>query len=182
MENKDVLATINKELKIYINESSFISNKCRNQVIKIFAEEFQVDLDIDNYKNVDLKIEDDYKIQYRKDQYESKDKINNEKELLERYNRFKERADKLITRKEIDFKNKSTFSNITNLFLILCMFLIAGIVIWFCIHSLLVGDVYNTIWFILVILPMLIPRFKESLENRITQAKNYLKTLLKRIK
>ena len=27
---------INNELKIYINESSFISNKCRNQLLKMF--------------------------------------------------------------------------------------------------------------------------------------------------
>ena len=64
---------INNELKIYINESSFISNKCRNQLLKIFSEEFSVDLDIDNYQNVDLTINEDYSFTYREDTYHSKE-------------------------------------------------------------------------------------------------------------
>ena len=70
------LNEINKELKVYINESGFISNKCRNKLLKIFEEEFNVKLDLDNYKNVDLSIKEDFKIIYRDDLYESNDKIN----------------------------------------------------------------------------------------------------------
>ena len=50
----DKINKINKELKVFINESSFISTKCRNKLLKIFCEVFSVDLDIGNYLNVDL--------------------------------------------------------------------------------------------------------------------------------
>ncbi len=32
--NEEILKKINKEIKIYINESNFISIKCRNKIIK----------------------------------------------------------------------------------------------------------------------------------------------------
>ena len=62
--NEEKLTKINNKLKIYLNEAGFISMKCRNKLLKIFCEEFLVDLDISNYKNVDLKIKDDYSVLY----------------------------------------------------------------------------------------------------------------------
>ena len=115
------LNEINKELKVYINESGFISNKCRNKLLKIFEEEFNVKLDLDNYKNVDLSIKEDFKIIYRDDLYESNDKIKDMADLEERYARFKEKADKLLSRKEIDFKTKSNMNNVTNLVIVICI-------------------------------------------------------------
>ena len=73
MTNKEKLTKINNELKVYINESSFISMKCRNKVLKYLAEDFNVNLDIDNYQNVDVKIKEDGTIVYRGDKYKSND-------------------------------------------------------------------------------------------------------------
>ena len=182
MDKKDILNKINNELKSYINESSFISIKCRNKLLELFEEEFSIDLDIDNYKNVDLKVNDDFTITYRDDIYKSRNKISSISDLEERYNNFIFKADKLIKKKEVDFKNKSNFNNINNLIIILGMFIIIGIVIYFGIISFLNGHYFDCLWFLVVIVPWIFPKFKENFTNRFIQAKNYLKRLFKRVK
>ena len=178
--NEDILTKINKELKIDINEASFISMKCRNKLLKMFCEEFQVDLDISNYQNVDLEIKEDYTILYREDVYTSREAISNIKELEERFSKFQERAEHLIQKKEIDFQNKSNWKNISNLIIIICLILgMIGIGI-LVIHSFLIGDYFNCIWFLLFIVPAIIPRMKDSLSTRFVQAKNYLKSLFQK--
>ena len=179
---KEKLDTINKELKIYINEASFISMKCRNKLLKIFEEEFSVDLDISNYQNIDLEITEDYTVIYREDTYTPNEKIHSLDELTERYQKFQERADQLIKRKEIDFQNKSNWKNISNLIIIICLILISICLILLVIHSFLLGEYYNCLWFIIFIVPVIVPKLKESLTNRIIQAKNYLKSIFKRVK
>lgn len=174
------LDKINKELKIYINEASFISMKCRNKLLKIFSEEFAVKLDISNYQNVDIEITEDYKVLYREDIYTSNDEINSMGEIEIRYQRFKEKADNLIKKKEIDFQNKSTWNNIGNLFIILLLVLAIVGICYLVIHSFLIGDYYNCLWFMLFIFPMIVPNLKESLRDRIVQAKNYLKRLFRK--
>ena len=49
------LNKINNELKGYINEANFISNKCRNKLIIILGEEFGIEFELDNYANIKLK-------------------------------------------------------------------------------------------------------------------------------
>lgn len=176
------LNEINKELKVYINESSFISNKCRNRLLKIFEEEFSVKLDLDNYKNVDLSIKDDFKILYRDDLYESTDKIKDIEDLEERYARFKEKADKLIKRKEIDFQNKSNMNNISNLIIVICIIGIMFAALYFGIKALLNGNYYDCLWFLVILSWVVSPSLKEKINNRFIQAKNYCKSLLKKVK
>lgn len=176
------LNEINKELKVYINESSFISNKCRNRLLKVFCEEFNVKLDLDNYKNVDLSIKDDFKIIYRDDLYESSDKIKNMDDLEERYSRFKEKADKLIKRKEIDFKNKSNMNNISNLIIVICVIGIMVAALYFGIRALIMGNYYDCLWLLIILSWIISPSLKEKINNRFIQAKNYLKSLLKKVK
>ena len=178
----DKLNKINRELKVYINESSFISNKCRNKIIKIFGEEFNVNLDIDNYKNVDLSITDDFKISYRDDLYTSNDKIDNIDDVTLRYDRFKEKADKILKRKEIDFNNMSNAKNISNLIIVICIILGSIFVCILGISALFRGDFIDVLWLLFIIGPAIISRLRESISNRFTQARNYLKHLFKKIK
>ena len=178
----DKLNKINNELKVYINESTFISNRCRNKLLKIFCDEFSIDLDIDNYQNVDLSFRDDFKVVYREDVYESKDKIKDIDDLLERYERFKDKADKLLKKKEIDFQNKSNVNNVTNLIIVICILLVMIALIILVIHSFLIGDYFDCIWFVVFIIPWIIPKLNDSLTNRMLQAKNYLKSLFRKIK
>ena len=181
MTNKEKLTKINNELKVYINESSFISMKCRNKVLKYLAEDFNVNLDIDNYQNVDVKIKEDGTIIYRGDKYISNDKIDSYKKKKKRYNIFKEKADKLISKKEIDFNNMSNMNNVTNLLIVIALIILCIVFIVFGIAALLSGDWFDCIWFAVVILPWLVPKFKSALTNRLIQAKNYLKRLIKKV-
>lgn len=178
----DKLNKINRELKVYINESSFISNKCRNKIIKIFGEEFNVNLDIDNYKNVDLSITDDFKISYRDDLYSSADNIKSIDEVVERYNAFKEKADRILKRKEIDFNNMSNLKNISNLIIVICIILGGIFVSILGISALLRGDFIDVLWLLFILGPAIISRLRESISNRFIQVRNYLKHLFKKIK
>ncbi len=173
---------INKELKVFINEASFISNKCRNKLLKLFSEEFHVSLDIDNYKNVDLSILEDFKILYREDTYEADPIIKDLEDLNERYQRFEEKAKKLINRKEIDFQNKSNFKNISNLIILFCMFFVMFAAVVLGIQALFSGHFRDCIWFLVFVLPWIFPKFSSSLQVRLEQARQYIKRLLKKVK
>ena len=171
---------INNELKVYINESSFISNKCRNKLLKIFAEEFTLDLDIDNYQNVDLSINEDNTFTYREDIYKSKEDIKSFEEIEERYEKFKEKADKLIKRKDIDFDGKRNLNNITNLIVVVCILLFYLIIVILSIHAFLTGKYIDCFWLVFIIVPRLFPNLRENLNNRFQQAKIYFKTRKKK--
>lgn len=180
MEKREEIAKINKELKIIINEASFISMKCRNRLLRIFEEEFSVKLDISNYQNVDLKIKEDYSIVYRDDEYVSEEKIQSISDLMDRYHRFQERANQLIKKKDIDFQNKSNWNNISNLIMIICLILILICLIVLVVYSFLTGDLYNCLWLLVFVVPLVVPKVKESLTGRFIQAKNYLKSIMKK--
>ena len=176
------LNEINKELKVYINESGFISNKCRNKLLKIFEEEFNIKLDLDNYKNADLSIQEDFKVLYRDDLYESSEKIKDFADLEERYTRFKEKADKLLSRKEIDFKTKSNMNNVSNLIIVICIIGIVITALIFGVRALLNGNYYDCLWFLIILSWVVSPSLKEKVNNRFIQAKYYVKGLLKKVK
>ena len=182
MEKEETLNRINNELKTYINESGFISIKCRNKLLKMFADEFNIVLDIDNYKNVDLKVLEDFTISYRNNIYKPDSNITNIEEFIEKYNIFKESADKLIKKREIDFEHKSNLNNISNLIIFLCLIIAFISIIILGIIALYSGHYYDCLWFIVVVGPWLFPKFKESFINRFIRAKNYLKRVIKRIK
>lgn len=174
------LNNINKELKIYINESSFISNKCRNKILKYFMEEFNINLDIGNYQNVDLEINEQFKIIYREDIYTSNDEIKTLSDVNERYERFKEKADKLLKNKKIDFDNMSNMNNISNLIIVICMILVAIIVIVLGIVAFFNGHYFDCLWFLIVIIPSIVPQFRENLRVRFTQAKKFIRKKIKK--
>ena len=69
------LNKINNELKSYINEANFISNKCRNKLISILGKEFNGDVKLDNYANVDAKILEDGSLEIRGDKYKNNQNI-----------------------------------------------------------------------------------------------------------
>ena len=149
--------------------------KCRNTLLEYFCEEFSLDLDLDNYKNVDLSITEDYKFIYREDIYTSKEEINSMKELESRYHRFKERADKLIEKKEIDFQNRSKWNEISNILIIICIILAFILILYLGLTAIFQKRYFDTLWLLVIIIPNIIPRLRESFHNRLIQAKNYLK-------
>ncbi len=182
MKKEETLNEINNELKSYINESSFISMKCRNKLLKMFADEFSINLDISTYKNVDLEVLEDFSISYRNNIYKPDNDIANLEELMEKYGLFKEKADNLIKKREIDFENKSNLKNIGNLIIILCLIIAFISIIILGIVALFSGHYYDCLWFIAVVVPWLFPKFKENFTNRFIRAKNYLRRVIERIK
>lgn len=175
------LNKINNELKVYMNEAGFISNRCRDKVIRMFAKEFSVSLDVDLYQNVDLSITRDFKVLYRGDLYNPSPKINSLSEVLERYQVFKEEADHLLARKSLSFESRSNWNNISNLILIGCLFLAFLGIIYIGIMAFLAGNYFDCLWFVFILIPAIVPRFKSSLEDRLIQAKNYIKSLRKKM-
>lgn len=177
---KDELQKINRQLKVDLNESGFISMNCRNKVLRIFADEFQVDLDIGNYQNVDLSIDENYKVHYRDDLYTSRDSLSDIEDVEERFSRFQGRVDQILSKKELSFEKKGLASNVFNLILLFLMFLVAIVVVLYCIWSFLIGNIFHSIWFVVVILPLIVPKFKDHLSSRIIQAKRFFKSLFKK--
>ena len=177
------LDKINKELKIYINEASSISNSCKNKLLKIFNEEFNLDLDINNYKNIDLSITKDFKVLYRDDLYESKDNIKKLDDVVERYNSFKTDIENILNKTKVDFETKSRNNNIKNIIVTLILTILVIVVFIGAIIELFKGNIYGTIWFIIILVSYnIIPNIRDSLKERYNIAFRYLKKLLKNLK
>ena len=75
MNKEAKLNKINKELKIIINEATFISNKCRNKIIKMLGNDFSVNLPLENYKSIDVVITEDGNIIMRDEEYKRDSKL-----------------------------------------------------------------------------------------------------------
>ena len=173
------LNKLNNELKSYINEANFISNKCRNKLISILGKEFNIDVKLDNYANVDAKILEDGSLEIRGDKYKNNQKYTLE-EINDHYENFKVQADKLLKKKDNSRTNKKDIDNIINLFVILGILLVFLFIIFILLNSFLTGDFYHMLWLIVFILPLFVPNLKENLIQRIEQAKNYIKRRFKR--
>lgn len=180
MEKIKSIEEINKELKIMINEASFNSIKCRNKILKIFNKVFSCNLDISNYKNVDLKITDNLEVIYRQDKYKISEDIKTHEDFYSKYEEFLTEANKIIDKNNVNFDNIRLKNNIINLIIVFALIVFIIVVIYFCIKSFLGGDFYNLLWFLVFIVPYFVPRLKESLGNRIIQARNFIKTLFRK--
>lgn len=173
------LNKLNNELKSYINEANFISNKCRNKLISILGKEFNIDVKLDNYANVDAKILEDGSLEIRGDKYKNNQKYTLE-EINEHFDNFKVQADNLLKKKDNSRTNKKDIDNIINLFVILGILLVFLFIIFILLNSFLTGDFYHMLWLIVFILPLFVPNLKENLIQRVQQAKNYIKRRFKR--
>ena len=162
-DKQKILNQINKELKVYINESSFISQKCRNKLLRFFEEEFRVSLDISRYQNVDLAILDDFTISYREDIYIPDEVISSLEDLEEKYHRFQEKADHLIQKKEINFDSRRNFNNLINLLIVILLFLVALGIVALGVIAFLRGNYFDCLWFLFILVPAIVPKFKNSL-------------------
>lgn len=176
------LREINDELKDYINESKFVSNKCRNKVIRMFSDSFNLNIpssDYSTYDNAFLELEDNGKLKMRNKEYGN----DISDEVLEKYYAdFKNKADGLLSKKDLSFEKLNTFGNIINLILVLLIFsVIIGLTL-FTIKAILDGDIYFSFWFAIFILPRIIPGLKDILDARINQARIYFKRLMKKIR
>ena len=177
---KERLNEINNELKDYMNESSFISNKCRNKIIKMLGDEFDINLPTDNFKTVDISLNDKGSIIMRGDLYEGKEL--SKEEIEERYSRFKEKADSFLKRKDISFKNKSIKNNIINLIIVLIIILLTICALYYGIKAIIQGNYVECLWFIIILSWIVSPRLKENVRSRFSQANRFIKSIIKKVK
>ena len=174
MNNIEKLNKINKELKIIINESSFISNKCRNKIIKMLGNDFSINLPIENFKSIDVVITEDGNIIMRDEEYKRDSKLNLD-EIEKIFYEFKEKADVILKKKEINYYNMNDKNNIINVFILIVMIGLFLALLYYAFISFINGNFFGCIWVVAYSSSWFVPGIKD----RLTQAVNFIKRKMK---
>ncbi len=170
------LRQINNELKKYINEATFISNKCRNKLLKYLGEVFNVELPLENFAKIDAEITEEGNIIMRGDEYKTSSPVKTEEELEEKYNIFKEKAEILLKKKEVNYYTKNNINNTLNIFIVIALSIIYVIVLILAIREVLSLNLFTASILFAILSSSLIPNIKARFE----QAKNFLKRKFKK--
>ena len=166
---------INNEIKSIINESKFISLKLRNRIIKMLGNEFDINLPLENYENIDVTITENGNIIMRDEEYK-RDISLSIKEINERYNRFKEQADVILKKKEVNYQNINDKNNIINILITLLFGALYIAAIIYLIRCFLYGNYISCIWGVLILSSYLAP----PLRDRFDMAINFIKRKMKK--
>lgn len=170
------LRKINNEIKSFINEANFVSNKCRNKLLKILGETFSVELPLENFAKIDASITEEGNIIMRGDEYKSTSPVKTEEELEEKYNIFKEKAEVLLKKKEVNYYTKNNISNTLNIFIVIALSLIYVIILILAIKEALSLNLFTASILFAILSSSLLPTIKD----RFAQAKNFLKRKFKK--
>jgi len=174
------LKQINNELKTYVNEATLSGIKYSNKLLKLVNKNFYVDLPIENYLHLDIVIKENGNIIMRDDEYKTLKKVKNREELEERYKSFKEDIDKVLKRKNDNYKVLNVKNGFVNLFITLLITIVVGVICYNYLIELLSGNYWNFIWFIIFItFYNVIPRLGEDLRRRYKEAYLFIKRLFK---
>lgn len=169
------LRKINNELKSLVNQATFISNKCRNKLVKLLGETFEIDIPTDNYANVDVQITGDGNIIMRGDLYKSPSEKTLE-EINDKYEEFKEKAEQLINKKEVNYHNKKDINNVLNILIVIVL-----AIIYLILGILFIRAILSLQLFTASILAILLSSYlAPSIKNRFEQAKNFIRRKLKK--
>ena len=116
------------------------------------------------------KLDENGNIEMRGDVYSREEEIPFS-EVLERYQRFSEKADALLQRRgKTRFPNNDK-NNIKNLFVVVMISIVYIVVIVYAVRSFLHGNFINSLWLLFVFLPWLFP----NVRDRFVQAFHYIK-------
>ena len=170
------LRKINNELKSYVNEASFVGNKCRNKLLKMLGETFDVELPLENFAKIDAELTEEGNIIMRGDEYKTSSPVKTEEELEEKYNIFKEKAEILLKKKEVNYYTKNNINNTLNIFIVIALSIIYVIVLIFAIREVLSLNLFTASILFAILSSSLIPNIKARFE----QAKNFLKRKFKK--
>ena len=173
MSNKS-LNKMNNELKVYINEASSISDKCKRKLINLVEKHFYVELPKDNFLNIDITILDNGNIIMREEEYKTNKELTSSSDLVNRYSEFQTEVEVLLTKNETNFDNKKRNNEIINLLVIVLMFLLSIVILMIGIRRLLVGDLFGVIWLIFIISYYIVPASGNRMRNRFIRAKKFL--------
>ena len=173
--NKEVeLQKINTEITVYINEASFVSNSCRNKLIKILGRTYDIDLPVEDFARIDVEILENGNISMRGDEY-SRDTELSFDDVLLRYAEFKKQAEELLRRRGKKSFPNSEKNNIINLFIVFGLGIFFILLAIFGIKSFFEGRYTDCIWLLFIVFSWLIP----SVRERFQQAFQYIKRKLK---
>ena len=174
------LQSMNNEMKVYLNEASGISNKCRSKLLKLVEKYFYVDLPDENYLNIDISIQENGNIVMRDVVYSTSKDLTEEDTLDSRYSEFKKEVEELLDKKATNFDSMKQKNQILNLVIVILMIIVALILFGYGIRLLIFGDLRGFIWFVIIIGYYLIPATGHRFNDRLIQAKNYIKSLFKK--
>ena len=89
MNKEAELKKINTEIKVYINEASFISNSCRNKLIKMLGKAYDINLPVEDFARIDVALLENGNIEMRDEVYKRDSELSFS-EVVARYHSFKE--------------------------------------------------------------------------------------------
>lgn len=173
MSNKS-LNKINNELKVYINEASGISDKCKMKLISLVEKHFYVDLPNDNYLNIDITILENGNIIMRDEEYKTQQELSSSSDLVNRYYEFQKDVEVLLKKNEINFDIKKRNNEIINMFVILFVIILSIGLLFVGIRCLLVGDLFGLVWLGFIIFYYIVPGSSNRMRNRFIRAKKFL--------
>jgi len=174
------LQSINNELKVFVNEASGISNKCRSKLLKLVEKYFYVDLPDDNFLNVDVSILENGNIMMRDVEYNTSKNITKDDSIESRFDEFKTEAQELLDKKGTNFDAMKKKNGLINLLVLILIFIVMIVIAIYGIRLLIHGDLRGFIWLVIIVGYYLIPVTGHNLNDRLVQAKNYLKSIFKK--
>ena len=175
MNKEAELKKINTEIKVYINEASFISNSCRNKLIKMLGKAYDIDLPVEDFARIDVEIHENGNITMRDDEY-SRDGDLSFEEVLSRYEEFKAQADEMLQRRGKKAFPNSEKNNIINLFIVFVLGIFFVLLAIFGIRSFFDGRYIDCLWLLVIVFSWLFP----SVRERFQQAFQYIKRKFRR--
>lgn len=171
------LKSINNEVKVFINEASSISIKCKRNLIKLVEKYFYVDLPNEDYKIIDITINENGNITMRDIEYKTEKDLSSPEELYERFDNFKKAVEDLLDTNATNFSSMKKNNEITNLLVVALILLIAIVIIIFSIRELLMGNYFGFLYIIFIIGYYIIPASGNKFRDRLRKAYKYLKSI-----
>jgi uncharacterized membrane protein YfhO len=110
----------------------------------------------------------------RDEEYKTEKDISSSSDLVNRYEEFQKDIEVLLKKNETNFDTKKRNNEISNLLIILLVFIISVILLIVGINRLLMGDLFGVIWLIFIISYYIIPASGNRMRNRLIRAKKYL--------
>lgn len=175
MSKEADLKKINEEIKVYINEASFISNGCRNKLIKMLGKTYDINLPVEDFARIDVLLLEHGNIMMRGDEYSRDDKLSFD-EVISRFDNFKIQADDMLKRRGKKAFPNNERNNIINLFIVFVLGVFFVLLALFGIKSFFNGRYLDCLWLLAIVFSWLIP----SVRERFQQAFHYIKRKLKK--
>lgn len=171
------LASMNKQMKIYLNEASSSSDKCKLKLVKLVEKHFLVDLPDDNFLNIDIEILPNGNIKMRDVEYETQDNVEGEA-LENRFLMFQQDAEALLEKNEVNFDTLSKKNGRDSLIISSFITFVILIILQYALSRILSGDLYGFVWFVIMLSTWVLPKVGTYIRDRYRSAFDYLKSII----